>query len=78
MDPLEQCFVKDLCLDLMRDGRVVQTEFHRLVSRWYSPRELVPLLGAVGFGRVEVFGDFTDEPARADHDTYVYVARKAA
>jgi hypothetical protein len=36
----------------------------------------VLVLEHAGFGDIRIFGDFSDEPATADHGELVFVARK--
>jgi hypothetical protein len=34
------------------------------------------MLEHAGFGDIELFGDFSDEPATADHEELIFIARK--
>lgn len=35
-----------------------------------------PQTGHAGFGEIQILGDYSDEPATADHKVLVFVARK--
>jgi hypothetical protein len=61
---------------LWRDGELAAEEEHRIVIRSYFRDELLLLLEGAGFEVVSVTGDHTDEPATAEHETLVFVARK--
>jgi len=75
-DPVGQSSRKQLEYSLLKDGRVVQTETHVLVERWYGVRELTGMLEAAGFAGVTVHGDYVEQPLQAAHRMQVYVAVK--
>ena len=76
IDPLEQVLVQQLRVELWQNGQLVAEEERTLTSNIYFKNELVLMLQQAGFAEIEVYGDFTDEKATADHDQLVFVARK--
>jgi len=75
VDPLDQCVVRAIRAEKRVDGRVVSSEEHVLSERMYFRNELLLMLEAAGFSQVDVRGGYTDEPATADHDCLVFLAR---
>jgi SAM-dependent methyltransferase len=76
LEPLDQSVVLELLVEKRRAGEVVVTEHHHLTNRGYLKAHLVLLLELAGFDEVSVTGDYTDEPATAEHRTLVYRARR--
>jgi SAM-dependent methyltransferase len=76
LDPLDQSKAMEIQATLWRGGELVAEEEHRIVIRSYFRDELLLLLDRAGFETVSVTGDYTDEPATAEHETLVFVARK--
>jgi SAM-dependent methyltransferase len=76
LDPLDQSKTMEIRASLWRDGELVAEEDHRIEIRSYFRDELLLLLERAGFEVVSVTGDHTAEPATADHETLVLVARK--
>jgi len=76
-DPLENVAVRQIRARLWRDGALVQEEIHTQKLDDYSKNELVLMLERAGFENIRLYGDFTDEPATADHKNLIFVAQKA-
>lgn len=76
-DPLEQSRTMEIRAALWREGELVAEEEHRIDLRLYFRDELLLLLERAGFEIESVTGDHTGEPATAEHETLVFVARKA-
>jgi SAM-dependent methyltransferase len=76
LDPLEQSSTMEIRAALWREGELVAEEEHRIDLRLYFRDELLLLLGRAGFEIESVTGDHTGEPATAEHETLVFVARK--
>jgi SAM-dependent methyltransferase len=75
-DPLEQSSTMEIRAALWREGELVAEEEHRIDIRLYFRDELLLLLERAGFEIESVTGDHTGEPATAEHETLVFVARK--
>jgi len=76
LDPLDQVMTYELEASMWRGGALVAEEEHRLTERMYFRDELVTMLVRAGFAEVQVFGGYSDRPARADDDILVFSARK--
>jgi hypothetical protein len=61
---------------LWRKGDLLKEEVHTQKVEDYSKNELVLMLEHAGFGEIQIHGDYTDEPATADHMVLVFIARK--
>jgi SAM-dependent methyltransferase len=48
--------------EVVLDGQVVQTEVRSMRQRWFTKHEITLLLERAGFGAIETFGDYRDEP----------------
>jgi SAM-dependent methyltransferase len=75
VDPLDQSVALEIRVEKGREGRVIETEERVILLRMYFRDELLFMLERAGFADVDVRGDYVDEPAVADHDFLVYVAR---
>jgi SAM-dependent methyltransferase len=76
VDPLENVATRQMRARLWRDGELVKEEIHTQKLDDYTKNELVLMLERAGFSDIRIFGDFTDEPATADHGELVFVCRK--
>jgi SAM-dependent methyltransferase len=76
MDPLEEVATRQIRARLWRDGELLQEEIHTQKLEDYSKNELVLMLQNAGFDEMRILGDYSDEPATADHKVLVFVARK--
>jgi SAM-dependent methyltransferase len=75
-DPLENVATRQLRARLWQDSELVAEEIHTQNLDDYSKNELVLMLERAGFDELQLFGDFTDEPATADHSNLVFIAKK--
>jgi len=75
-DPLENVSTRQIRARLWRKGELIEEEIHTQKLDDYSKNELVLMLELAGFRDVQIFGDFGDEPAMADHRDLVFLARK--
>lgn len=75
-DPLNGTAVKQIRLRLWRDDVMIKEEIQTLGSEGYLKDELLLMLNLAGFEDVQIFGDYTDEPATMDHKNLVFVAKK--
>jgi SAM-dependent methyltransferase len=76
MDPLEDVATRQIRARLWRKDELLQEEIHTQKVEDYSKNELVLMLERAGFGEIQIYGDHSDEPATADHEYLVFVARK--
>lgn len=75
VDPLDQSVALEIRVEKGREGRVIETEERVILLRMYFRDELLLMLERAGFADVDVRGDYVNEPAVADHDFLVYIAR---
>jgi hypothetical protein len=76
VDPLDQSFALEIYAEKWRKGQLIAREQHSISMRMYFRNELLLMLERAGFSDVDVRGDYTDQPAAADQDFLVYVARR--
>ena len=76
IDPLENVATRQIRARLWRDGALLKEEVHTQKLDDYSKNELVMMLEHAGFRDIQIVGDFTDEPATADHAELVFLATK--
>jgi SAM-dependent methyltransferase len=74
LDPLAQVATRQIRARLWHDGEIVREEEHTLLERLYFRDEVLQMLRTAGFSEVEVFADYTKEPAAADAGILIYVA----
>ena len=76
MDPLENVATRQIRVRLWREDTLLEEEVHTQKLDDYNKNELVLMLEHGGFGDIQVFGDFSDEPATANHKDLIFLARK--
>ncbi len=76
IDPLEQSYLRQVRLEKWVQGKLVANEEYTLRGYMFFRNEVELMLMLVGFQDIIVLGDYTDEPATADHRELVFVARK--
>ena len=74
VDPLEQSYTRQVRLEKWSNGECVASEEHILRETIYLKNELLLMLKVTGFRDITVHGDYTDEPATADHEELVFTA----
>ena len=74
VDPLEQCFTRQVRIEKWRSGKLAATEEYAMHANMYLKNELLLMLNAAGFRDVSVLGDFTDEPATPESKELVFLA----
>jgi hypothetical protein len=72
---LQQLEVQEIRARLWHEGAIVREEEYSLRACIYFPQEIVLLLHDAGFGDVAIEGNYTNEPARQDEGTVIFVAR---
>jgi SAM-dependent methyltransferase len=75
-DPFENVAARQIRVRLWRRDEVLQEEIHTQRLDDYTKNELVLMLERAGFNDIQIFGDFSDEQANADHYNLVFVCRK--
>jgi SAM-dependent methyltransferase len=76
MDPLDEVATRQIRARLWRDGELMQDEVHTQRVGDFSVHEWIMMLEEAGFGDITITGDHSDEPANADHEVLIFVARK--
>ena len=74
VDPLEQTYTREVRLEKWQAGSLVASEEYRLRGNMYLKSEVVLMLRVAGFRAINVRGDYTGEPATADHDKLIFAA----
>jgi SAM-dependent methyltransferase len=76
VDPLEETQTRQLRARLWRNGELLEEQVHTQMYEEYGKNELLLVLERAGFSDVQIFGDYSDEPATADHKELIFVAKK--
>lgn len=76
VDPLDQTLTLEIQARKWQGGLLVGEEARPISIRSYFRDELLLMLERAGFADVDVRGDHTDEPATAEHEFLVFVARR--
>lgn len=76
LDPLEQTYTREVQLRKWVAGELVVEERYTLRGRIYFKSELELMLRIAGFREITVCGDYTDEPATAEHKQLVFTASR--
>ena len=76
MDPLEDVATRQIMARLWRKDELLKEEVHTQKVEDYSKNELVMMLEQAGFSEIRIDGDYSAEPATADHKALLFVARK--
>ncbi|GLX66660.1 class I SAM-dependent DNA methyltransferase [Paenibacillus glycanilyticus] len=75
-DPLENVATRQMRLRLWQEGELIKEEIHTQRLDDYTKNELVLMLERAGFNDIQIFGDFSDERATADHRELIFICRK--
>ncbi|MBP3962986.1 class I SAM-dependent methyltransferase [Paenibacillus lignilyticus] len=75
-DPMENVSTRQMRLRLWHEGNLIKEEVHTQRLDDYTKNELVLMLERAGFSDIQIFGDFSDEPATADHNELIFICRK--
>jgi SAM-dependent methyltransferase len=73
VDHAEMAFTRDVRCRLVRGGRTVRTEVHRLVGRFYNPHEVLGMLRDAGF----IDARFEERPLWGGTPFHVFRARRS-
>jgi len=76
VDPLDESQVRQLRARLWRNGELLDEQVHTQRYEEYGMHELMLMLEQAGFSDIQIFGNYSDEPATADHKDLVFVAKK--
>jgi SAM-dependent methyltransferase len=76
IDPLEQSYTQQVRLEKWVSGEMITAEEYTLRGNMYLKNEVLLMLKAAGFREIIVQGDYTYEPATADHKELIFTAIK--
>ncbi|MFN8468904.1 MAG: class I SAM-dependent methyltransferase [Caldilineaceae bacterium] len=76
VDPLEESQIRQLRARLWRNGELLEEQIHTQRYEEYGKNELLLVLEQAGFSDIQLFGDFSDEPATANHNELIFIAKK--
>lgn len=76
MDPLENVATRQVRARLWQGDHLLQEEIHTQKVEDYTKNELVLMLELAGFSDIQIYGDYSDEPATADHENLIFICRK--
>ena len=76
VDPLEQEMVRQVRIEKLISGKVVDSQEYSQHRTLYLPNELHLMLQYAGFRQISIRGDFTDEPATPDNSALIFSAIK--
>jgi len=76
MDPLEEVATRQIRARLWQKGELIKEEIHTQKVGDYSKNELVMMLERAGFRDIKIYGDYSSEPATADHNVLIFIATK--
>ncbi|MBC8160240.1 MAG: class I SAM-dependent methyltransferase [Roseiflexaceae bacterium] len=74
MDPLEQRYTRQVRLEKWQGDTLLAAEEYTLSGNMYLKNEMLLMLQMAGFREITVHGDYTDEPATAEHGELVFTA----
>jgi SAM-dependent methyltransferase len=75
-EPLENVATRQIRARLWHEGELLKEEIHTQRLDDYTKNELVLMLERAGFSDIQIFGDFSDAPATADHEELIFICRK--
>jgi len=76
VDPLEESQTRQIRARLWRNGEMIEEQVHTQRYEEYGKNELMLVLEYAGFNNIQIFGDYSNEAATADHSTLIFVAQK--
>ncbi len=74
VDPLDQTYTREVRLEKGTPGETAVSEQYMLRENIYLKQEVVLMLRVAGFREVTVRGNWSDEPATADHEDLIFTA----
>ena len=76
VNPLEETQTRQLRARLWRNRELLEEQIQTQRYEEYNKNELVLVLERAGFNDIQIFGDYSNEPATSDHSDLIFVARK--
>jgi SAM-dependent methyltransferase len=76
VNPLEETQTRQMRARLWRNGELLEEQIQTMNYEEYNKNELMLVLELAGFTDIQIFGDYSDEPATSDHENLVFVAKK--
>ena len=74
LDPLNQCYSREVRLEKWVDGELVASEVYALDGQMYFKSEVVLMLQVAGFSDIRVNGDYRENPATPASEEIVFTA----
>jgi SAM-dependent methyltransferase len=76
VNPLEETQTRQLRARLWHNGILLEEQIQTQRYEEYGMNELILMLERAGFNDIQIYGDYSEEPATADHENLIFAARK--
>jgi SAM-dependent methyltransferase len=76
VDPLNESQTRQLRARLLRNGKLLEEQIQTQRYEEYGTNELLLMLGLAGFTNLQIFGNYSEEPATSDHSEIIFLAKK--
>jgi hypothetical protein len=76
LDPLDQTYTREVRLEKGQPGEIAASERYLLRENIYFKTEVVLMLRLAGFREITVRGNWSDEPATAEHEDLIFTATR--
>ena len=76
INPLEQSYTREVRMEKWQNGRLIAQEEQSLHGFMYFKNELQLMLQIAGFDDITIYDGYTNQPATADSDQLLFIARK--
>ena len=76
IDPLEQCYTRQVRLEKWENNELVRSEEYSLRGNMYFKNEVKLMLEVAGFENIAIYGDYEYEPVTANHKEIIFIAAK--
>lgn len=76
VDPLNESQIRQVRARLWRNGELIEEQIHTQRYEEYGKNELVLMLELAGFTDIQVLGEYSSEPATADHNFLMFLVKK--
>ena len=76
VNPLEESQTRQLRARLWRNGELLEEQVQTMRYEEYGMNELILMLERAGFSDIQIYGDYSEEPATSDHENLVFHATK--
>lgn len=62
--------------EVLKDGKVIETENENLVLHWYTQDQFTKLLHGIGFKKIECVSGYSDQKAKPTDDEFTFIITK--